>query len=125
MILLFQERKPIESNHFICNAIGTEEVSNSFRDKKDDLNENISEVCACVCNCSSENAELIEGVEMYNCGEAAAGAVFGTLVFEPKSSNMSSTVERCDGGGEVAEAFDGVDWGADEPKISARSCWLF
>jgi hypothetical protein len=41
MILLFQERKPVESNHFVCNAVGTEEVSNSFRDKKDDLNENI------------------------------------------------------------------------------------
>jgi len=41
MVLLFQKRKAIESNHFICDAVGAEEVSDGFSDEEDNLNEEI------------------------------------------------------------------------------------
>jgi hypothetical protein len=45
MIVLFQKRETIESNHFLCDSVGSKKITNGFGNENDDLEERHVEEC--------------------------------------------------------------------------------
>lgn len=70
------------------------------------------------CDCGSENAEGVAGATY--AGVDGVEVVAFILVLVPKRPRISSTVVRCESGGEEAPVVGDVD----EPNISARRSWL-